>query len=99
MNGIPAERWNAIQQALLLGRDHVPFSVRAKAIDAAEAVVTDWEANHAKWCALVDEVERLRNELLAVQGALDCDSTTQEDTLSEIRSTVGRALSGRKVEP
>lgn len=97
---IPAERWNAIQNALLLGRDRVPFHVRKEAIEAAEHVVTGWEENHAKWCVLLDEVERLRNELAAVQRELDdYDSTTQEEALFEIQRIVGRALGTEMAEP
>lgn len=71
MTGIPAERWNAIQQALLLGRDRVPFHVRKEAIEAAERVMTDWEANHVKWCVLLDENHRLRKELADVHCKLN----------------------------
>lgn len=60
LSEIPAERWNAMQAALLMHRDRVPFHVRAEAIEAAERVVQHWEDFQEQWCAAMAEIERLR---------------------------------------
>lgn len=80
---IPAERYNAIAAAVQVGRDHVPFSVRRKAVKAAEAVVVDWEANHVKWCALIDEmcalideIDRLRADNDALKSVIPSSTST-----------------------
>lgn len=65
---VPAARYNAIAAAVQVDRGRIPFSVRQDAVLAAEAVVVAWEENHAKWCALHDEIDLLKGIIRELGG-------------------------------
>lgn len=65
-----AKRFNALQQALMMDRDErIPFSIRRKAIEALEEVISDYEASRRRWTILLDEIERLKKENRELRAA------------------------------